>query len=174
MFEGPHVTNFGRVPPFQWWIPPVSCNHDYRVWRSQGILLGWQGLHSVNLIWFNNMIWEYCKHCFEVFWYFFHFLISILLVVLKHDDELFLRLVLHLDGSFWHLEVWRMQISITEIEQWLCFVSIWRRWALINKQPGEISVFSTWFCLRKFGRFGIGSRNNSRTKYSGCSCNQII
>ena len=40
-----------------------------------------------------------------------------------------------------------------------------------KQQLGEISVFSTWFGLRKFGRLGLGSKINSRTKDSGCSCN---
>ena len=39
---------------------------------------------------------------------------------------------------------------------------------------GEISVFSTWSELRKFGRLGLGSKINSRTKDSGCSCNLRI
>ena len=38
----------------------------------------------------------------------------------------------------------------------------------------EISVFSTWFGLRKFGRLELGPRNDSSTKESGCSCNQRI
>ena len=38
----------------------------------------------------------------------------------------------------------------------------------------EISVFSTWFGLRNFGILGLGSRNNSRTKDSGCGRNKRI
>ena len=38
----------------------------------------------------------------------------------------------------------------------------------------EISAFSTWFGLRNSGRLGIGYRKDSRTKDSGCSCNQRI
>ena len=38
----------------------------------------------------------------------------------------------------------------------------------------EISVSITWFGLRKSGRSGIGSMRESRTKESGCSCNQRI
>ena len=41
MFEGPHATNFSRLSPFQWWIPPVSRYHRVRFWRSQCILLSW-------------------------------------------------------------------------------------------------------------------------------------
>ena len=35
-------------------------------------------------------------------------------------------------------------------------------------------MFSTWFGLRNFRILGLGSKRDSRTKYSGCSCNQII
>ena len=41
MFEGRHATNFSRVPPIQWSIPPVRRDHSGRFWRSQYILLVW-------------------------------------------------------------------------------------------------------------------------------------
>ena len=48
----------------------------------------------------------------------FHLLFVVLNCGL-YDDEIFLRLVLHLFGSFLHLEVSCMKSSITEIEKWL-------------------------------------------------------
>ena len=50
---------------------------------------------------------------------------------------------------------------------------VWIRLELRLKN-GKISVFSTWFGWRKFGRLEIGSKINSRTKDSGCSCNLRI
>ena len=50
-----------------------------------------------------------------------------------HEDELVFILVLHIFGSFWNIEVWHMNSSITEIQQWLLFVAIWRRWKLMNR-----------------------------------------
>ena len=100
----------------------------------------------------------------EVFCEIHHFLIRVLLVGFHlllvglncglYDDELFIRLVIHIVAYFWHLEAWGMKISISEIEQLLQFGAIWRRWELMSKQPGQISVFSTWFVLSKFGRLG--------------------
>ena len=61
--------------------------------------------------------------CFEVFCEFHHFLIRVLLVGFDllpvgfnygvHDDELFIRLVLHIIYPFFHIEALGMKISIT-------------------------------------------------------------
>ena len=48
------------------------------------------------------------------------------------EEELFIRLDILLVNPFWNFETWVMKSS-----------NIWRRWALMCKQPGEISVFST-------------------------------
>ena len=59
---------------------------------------------------------------FDVFFEVFHLSFYLLFVVFNfifHEDEMIFILVLHLVGSFWNLEVRRMNISITEREQWL-------------------------------------------------------
>ena len=137
MFQSPHATNFGRVSTVQWWKPLFIRDHGGRVRSIICILLCWWVCQSIKLI------WEYCKRFFEFYCELRHFLIRVLLVGSNilfvgfncglNDDELFIILVLHIVGSSWHLEAWCMNRSITEIDQWLWFGYIWRRWALMIK-----------------------------------------
>ena len=77
MFEGPHATNFGRVSPFQWWIPPVSRDHGGRVWSSRCILLGWWLFINVSLI------HHECCENFEGFCDGFHLIFHLLFVFFR-------------------------------------------------------------------------------------------
>ena len=139
--------------------------HSGRVQMIWWIPLGWRGSWNVNLI--HNWCDGWFDHFFELFWDLHHFIIRLLPVEFNcglHDDGLFIRLVIHTVASFWNLDAWGTKISITEVVEYLWFGIIWRRWELMGKQPGEISVFRTWFELRKFGRLGIGFRKESSTK----------
>ena len=69
---------------------------------------------------------------------------------------------------------WWWLIGLCKLFQWCLWYQHRNLVALWLLQDGEISVFSTWFGLRKFGRLWLGSKINSRTKDSGCSCNPRI
>ena len=137
MFQSPHATNFCRLSTVQWWSPHFSRYHSVRAQNIWRILLGWRLFQSL------NMIRDFCDHCFEVFCELHNFLVWVLLVGFHlllvgfnyglHDDKLFIILVIHIVAYLWSLEAWGMKISITEIEQWLWFGAIWRRWALMSK-----------------------------------------
>ena len=130
MFKSPHATNFCRLSTVQWCIPPVIRYHSGRVRRLCLILLGWRVFQSVNLI------LDLYKHLFEVFCEPYYFLTRVFLVGFNcglHDDELFIRLVIHIFASFWYLEAWGIKSSITEIQKWLLFGAMWSRWELMSK-----------------------------------------
>ena len=162
MFQSPHANNFCRLYTFQWWIYPVIWYHSGRVRRLWWILLGWRGFQSVNLIydWCENFLELFCElhYLFIIVFLVGSHLLLVGLNCSLHDDELFIRLVLHLVNYFSNLAAWAKDNSITEIEKLLWFGAICHRWTLMREQPGKIIVLSMWFGLRKFGKLGLGSR----------------
>ena len=131
MFQSPHATNFCVLSTLKFWSSTIIWDHSGRIWRLWWILLGWRVFQSVNLI------CDYCKHYFELFCEFRHFIIIVLLVGYHillvgfnwglHDDEFPIIIVIHLVSYFFHIEAWGMKSSITEIEQCLWFGAIWSR-----------------------------------------------
>ena len=134
MFQSSHTTNCFIISTVQWWSSPVSWDYSGRVRRIWWILLGWRLFQS------GNLICDCCDHFFELFYELSHFFIRVLLfgshILLVgltcglHYDELFIRIALHIVDPFWDFESWEMNISITEIDKWLLFGAVWRRWEL--------------------------------------------
>ena len=143
MFQNLYATNFFIMSTVQWGGAHVSPNHSGRVQRLWWTLLGWWGFQTVNLI--RDWFYGWYEHCLEVFFDIHHFLIRLFLGGFHlllfgfncgfHDDELFIRLVIHIVASFWGIEAWVMTRSIEEIEQWLWLGAIYCTWALMSELP---------------------------------------
>ena len=149
MFESPHSTICCRVSTFKWLIFLVIWYHSVRI-------LSFWWLHVV--LWYifhlSHKIYHNCLELVNTRLSWFIIFLVVINCILYHEKLnhkiCFPYFSVHLELRILSDEVQGNRYRIMDMKK----NDIWIRGVLIIKQPGEISVLSTQFLLRKFGILG--------------------